>query len=609
LSENNTSFGSYLSLSHSATYIAKRQHFPFHYDSRVSILRLPRPALAEREQSVIFLNSIYEIANFRAKIEKNIALLSFIADILQIPSTVSVSVKLPKFKKLRQWSHDSIVNLSQLTARTAPTTSSGGKQRHSSELPTTGITTISSAIHEQQIDPKKDNFGLYALKCDRSKTLANARRGILLNLPSTGKIKSRAVETGSFHSVERNHEIFKSCEAAEDGGDDNLRKLDEMNQQKGKIEPPPRKKKKLVAPHISALHQKTKQHVYRAGQSTTIAMESLEKNDSGLYRIVGAATTANITMVEPRNKEMAPTRAVAVVRPKVEKAVVVKSTPKVKDYEWHKHQRRPSNSFVNKKPTKLVQSTSIDSKKSSETVDIFKANRSADKENMFDEFDELFEKNKTLSERNKRPDEGEDQTPATAFKKLGELKKFSSLHLHHPSGEDGNEDIKEVPLIKVKEVDNKAGNKASDVYDKNLAAARVKYVNSLLKEGEKEETKDYDIVADQARFNEASPKPKIVSEQVKQQHVDVNKRKIMYYNDESEMMQEMIMKRVQTTETSSQEKKMSTMDVKDYDTERAVANLNEHPTSVDYKHPTQLVSTNISSSSNSLRRTIFVFNL
>ncbi|KAG5673932.1 hypothetical protein PVAND_003933 [Polypedilum vanderplanki] len=476
--------------------------------------------------------------------------MDFLRNILQIPSSVSVSMKIPKFKKLRQWSHDSIVNLSQLTARNAP-----GRQRQNSEnpLPTTGITTISSAINEQKIDPKKDNFGLYALKCDRSQSLANARRGILLNLPTT----STKVKSNSFHLEERNHEVFQPCETLEND-ESNQRRLDEMNQQK----PPPRKKKKVIAPsHINALHQKPKQQIYKAGQSTTIAMDAIEKNDSGLYKIVNATATANITYVEPKKK-------VAIVRPKVEKAIVVEM-PKVKDYEWHKHQRRPSKSKVG---ARKLNEVSSDSKTSD--VDIFKTNSSTNKQNIFDEFDELFEKNKREVEA--------FQTPELALKKLKELKTSSSSVSMVLVKKSGNE---QPPSIKVRAVDN----------NKNLAA-RVKYVSTLLEE------ENYEIVDDKKQA-EQNMKPKIVSEKMKdkQQSDDVNKKKIMYYNDENEM-QEMIMKRVQTTKTSE---KMSTMDVKDYGTERA--NLNENQTSVDYKHPTQLVS-NISNS-NSLRRTVFVFNL
>lgn len=605
--------------------------------------------------------SIYKIANNR---KKNIHF--FIADFLQFPSSVAVSMKMPKFKKLRQWSHDSIVNLSQLTIRSTNNNNANAKHNEN-PLPTTGITTISSAIHEQQIDPKKDNFGLYALKCDRSKTLANARRGVLLTLPSASstKIKTK-IETNNFQSVERNHEIFKSCETPHENeyvdDDNDVRKMNVMNQQNGvKIEAPPRKKRKAITPHISALHQKPKQppppipqqhdqhqnlpRINKAGQSiTTIVMDSVDKNDSGLYRIVGTTATATTTTEALKITYVEPKKKVAIVKPKVEKAVLVKSTPvpkqiaKVKDYEWNKQQRRPSKGLIKKCEAKKYApgKISIDSKKFEESVDIFKSNRLSDQTKLFDEFDELFEKNRALNEI--------DRTPDTAFKKLSELKKSSSTF----SIESGNEAVKELSLITVKGMNNKSdnsggdgsannkimANKTDEIYDKNLA--RVKYVNSLL-QSEDDDYDDDDVKArvdyagdnddkqkierqrqhEQTEDKESTKenlKPKIVSEQVKkqhQQHVEMNtKKKIMYYNDENEL-QEMIMRRMQTTttETKLSTKKIST----------TMDDLNENQTSLDYKHPTLLKSTmegpnknnnnTNSSGSNSLRRTIFVFNL
>lgn len=237
---------------------------------------------------------------------------------------MSIPKKLPKFKKLRQWSHDSLANLSQLTNRAVGTLNE--RTQHSNQeihhpMPTSGISTISAAINQQQIDPKKDNYGLYALKCDRSRSLANAKRGILLNLPSTSSVPSsipKLKNSGSFQTVDRNHEVFKSCEAVDD---ENLSK----NPKALKIVPPPRKKKKpnLPLPHHKASLQ---QKINKAGQGTTSAFEKLERNDSGLYKIVNASETAKITYVEPRVtvKEMKSVTALA--KPKIEKAVIVKST-------------------------------------------------------------------------------------------------------------------------------------------------------------------------------------------------------------------------------------------------------------------------------------------
>lgn len=237
--------------------------------------------------------------------------------------TVSIPKKLPKFKKLRQWSHDSLANLSQLTNRTVGTTNSNERP-----MPTSGISTISAAINQQQYDPKKDNFGLYALKCDRSKTLANAKRGILLNLPSTSSSSatSKLKCSGSFQTVDRNHEVFKSCEAVEDENEENF-VTKRLNQKVLKVVPPPRKKKKPNAYFPNNSNKKTQQKINKAGHGTTVAFETLERNDSGLYKIVNATETAKITFVEPRAtaKEMKSATA-AFVKPKVEKAIVVKST-------------------------------------------------------------------------------------------------------------------------------------------------------------------------------------------------------------------------------------------------------------------------------------------
>lgn len=241
----------------------------------------------------------------------------FNADFLQFPSvSVSKPIKIPKFKKLRQWSHDSLANLTQLTNRATASHINERNQKSPETHPTTsGISTISAAIREQQFDPKKDNFGLYALKCDRSRSLANARRGILLNLPSSSSSGAKLKGIGSFQTIDRNHEIFKSCEALDDdeNGKDNPRKL---NQRATKIAPPPRKKKKNDA-HL---------RLNKAGCGTTTAFEQLERNDSGLYRIVNATEMAKITFVEPKTMKEMKNATIVAPKPKVEKAVAVKAT-------------------------------------------------------------------------------------------------------------------------------------------------------------------------------------------------------------------------------------------------------------------------------------------
>lgn len=242
-------------------------------------------------------------------------------DFLHIPSvSVSIPVKMPKFKKLRQWSHDSLANLTQLTNRAVATASNLSERNQKSpdiNPSSSGISTISQAIREHQIDPKKDNFGLYALKCDRSKSLANARRGILLNLPSSSSSGVKLKGTGSFQTIERTHEVFKSCEAVDDdeNANDNPRKL---NQKATKIAPPPRKKKKQNL-------QSTQQRLNKAGYASTTAFEQLERNDSGLYKIVHATETAKITFVEPRAIMEVKNAATVSVKPKIEKAFAVKA--------------------------------------------------------------------------------------------------------------------------------------------------------------------------------------------------------------------------------------------------------------------------------------------
>lgn len=227
---------------------------------------------------------------------------------------------MPKFKKLRQWSHDSLANLTQLTNRAVATASHLNERNQKSpdiRPSSSGISTISAAIREQQIDPKKDNFGLYALKCDRSKSLANARRGILLNLPSSSSSGIKLKGNSSFQTIDRNHEIFKSCETVDDENvNDNPRKL---NQRATKIAPPPRRKKK---------NSSAQQRLNKAGYGTTTAFqtEKIERNDSGLYRIVNNTTeTAKITIVEPK---VMPEMKSATIgqRVKVEKAVAVKAS-------------------------------------------------------------------------------------------------------------------------------------------------------------------------------------------------------------------------------------------------------------------------------------------
>lgn len=437
-----------------------------------------------------------------------------ILDLIPFPT-----IKLPKLKKLRQWSHDSLVNLSQLTSRTNnvnPKFKSGSSSYDENSFPTNGISTISSAIREQKIDPKKDNFGLYALKCDRSSSMANARRGILLNIPTT-MIKTKA-EINSFQSLERNHEIFESCEKVVDPSStgvvyDGATSSAIAIENRTKIEPPPRRKKRPAPTRNIVQHKKP---ILKHANQSIVKTESLDKNESGLYRIANAnGETAKISMEEPKKKE----HVVTMVKPKVQKAVAVRSKPvlqqvaKVKSYEWNKHQRKSSIGNIPKPhfTKRYVASETSSSFKSESSVDIFQSNKLMDQKKMFDEFDALFDKSKEtdLSER----------TPETAFNKLKALK-FSSSSFANESGIEGKIRLQVVPK-------NHDNDKAQDFHKKN--PPRINSVGSPLKEDEES----------------ISSKPKIVFEQPKAS-AGIIKKKILYYNDEHEF-QHLIMNQSQAT--------------------------------------------------------------
>lgn len=449
-----------------------------------------------------------------------------VLDFLPFPT-----LKLPKLKKLRQWSQDSLANLSQLTSRNSNNVNPKLKTRSSCDVsvfPTNGISTISSAIREQKIDPKRDNFGLYALKCDRSSSVANARRGILLNLPST-IVKTKA-EINNFQSMERNHEVFQSCEKIVDSSTGIM--YDGATSSSGasgaenkvKIQPPPRKKKRQTATRqIVAQQKQTKKPtvVVKQANQNVLKTESLEKNESGLYRIVGATSeTAKQTLEEPRKKE----HVVTMVKPKVQKAVAVKTKPvqqqvaKVKSYEWNKHQRKASVGNVSVKPhfTKryLANENTGGSFKSESSVDIFQSNKLKDQKKLFDEFDALFDKSKEF------PDLSE-VTPMTALNKLNALKFPSSSHL------DKNEaEVKIHPQVV------------------GVAVIPSKPLSVNLK------TKDFpqkvlSRPSPTLKSAEVSSKPKIVFEQPKVPN-GIIKKKILYYDDEHEF-QQLIMNQTQST--------------------------------------------------------------
>ena len=389
---------------------------------------------------------------------------------------------------------------------------------HEENLPTNGISTISSAIREQKIDPKKDNFGLYALKCDRSSSMANARRGILLNLPTT-KIKTKA-EINGFHSTERNHEVFQSCEKivgnpASGIMYDGATSSASGSENKPKIEPPPRKKKRPTATRAIVTQPKTtKKPVIRQGNQNIIKNESLEKNDSGLYRIVTSTETAKTSVEESKKRE----QVVTMVKPKVQNAVAVKTKPvqqqvaKVKSYEWNKHQRKSSVGNIKPHFTKryVASESSGGSFKSENSIDIFQSNKLHDQKKLFDEFDELFDKSR--EDFGKIPHSYES-TPEKALSKLIELKNSSTSF----SVESGTEDKSQVELAVKPSSTNNVN--THDFYKKNLP--RVKNVE------------------------EVSSKPKIVSSKPKVMP-GIIKKKIVYYDDKNEF-QHLVMNQTQST--------------------------------------------------------------
>jgi hypothetical protein len=388
------------------------------------------------------------------------------------------------------------------------------------KLPTNGISTISSAIREQRIDPKKDNFGLYALKCDRSSSLANARRGILLNLP-TAKVKTKA-EINSFHSMERNHEVFQSCEKIIENPSsgimyDGATSSASGSENKPKIEPPPRKKKRPTATRVIVSQPKpVKKPAIKQGNQNIMKSESLEKNDSGLYRIVASTETAKTSVEESKKRE----HVVTMVKPKVQNAIAVKTKPvqqqvaKVKSYEWNKHQRKSSVGNIKPHFTKryVASESSGGSFKSESSVDIFQSNKLQDQKKLFDEFDELFDKSRAKNDLS-------EYTPETAFSKLKELKNSSSSF----SGESATE---EKSLNEHSTKPSSTNNvKTQDFNKKNLP--RVKYVNSP------------------SKSHEVSSKPKIVHEQPKVAP-GIIKKKIVYYDDKNEF-QQLVMNQTQST--------------------------------------------------------------
>jgi hypothetical protein len=467
-------------------------------------------------------------------------------DFLQLPNTV----RLPNFKKLRQWSQDSIINISQLTGRSNDNLVLKQRAKTDKNLSKTGISTISSAIETQKIDPKKDNFGLYALKCDRSRNLANAKRGIILNIPTT-KVKAKN-EANSYQSIERNHEIFESCEGYEENLIRDYKKKNNRSSQEKKVEAPPRKNKRRKNPFPNNVQQaaKHKQHLKQAIHSV-LTMDSLEKNDSGHYCISEPTEVAKLTYVESKKSE----KNLNIVKPKVEKAVVVQTstqTSKQTSKTKTKHQRRSSNTFV--KNINL-----FELKETENSIDIFKSNRLMDHKKIFDEFDELFEKSKQYDkvEKARQPSEN-------ALKKLNELEYAS--------------------------VSNSPMNNLNEELNSNANFLQYQNFYKLTSEVSLKVKEEKELL-----------KPNIISETIKEQ----SKKKILYYDDEKEL-RELI--KNQTSVNSSKMKMLTReCDVK------KIGNLNQHSMmNTDCKNPNPHTSAALTKS-NSLRifsnEGIFVFNL
>lgn len=524
-----------------------------------------------------------------------------VLDLLPFPT-----IKLPKLKKLRQWSHDSLVNLSQLTNRTNNVNPKFKSQSSydESSFPTNGISTISSAIREQKIDPNRDNLGLYALKCDRSSSMANARRGILLNLP-TAITKSKAELNSSFQSMERTHEVFRSCEKIVDPNCgimyDGASSSASATEGKMKIEPPPRKKRRPAPTRNIVAHQKpVNKPVLKQANQNILQTEQIEKNDSALYRTLNAnGELAKVSVEEPKKKE----HVVTMVKPKVQKAVVVKAKPiqqqvaKVKSYEWNKHQRKSSvgNAAKPHFTKRYVASESSSSIKSEHSVDIFQSNKLLDQKKMFDEFDALFD-------RSKECEKASHPTPASAFSRLNALKFPSSSFSH----EIGIEEKNHSNVVAPKSFDNES----QDFCLKNFPM--VPHVSAIANKNISSKPK---IV---------SEKPKIISEQPKAV-TGIVKKKILYYDDKHEI-QQLIMNQTQSTTIINNHfnaavvpsaKNEGTMPIScsPESVERATGprDLNGNVACEDYQRPYPNPKTSDTTNSNSLRifsnEGIFVFNL
>ena len=450
---------------------------------------------------------------------------------------------MPKLKKLRQWSQESLLslNLSQLTRRGNNRNNNNNTNHKLNDNSNSyddnvitipkGISTISGAILDHKIDPKRDNFGLYALKCDRSSSLANAKRGILLTLPSA-KLRTRA-EINSYQSVvERTHEVFESCEKNQDDI------IHDGATSNAKIEPPPRKKKRQTATHHLIVHQKvlkkppapppTFAKDIKKAELNSIKKNSFDKIESGLYRIVNTQAVEKVEVsVENFIGNTMKEQVVTMVKPNVQKAIAVKVTPLPRQITNVKN--IDSNKSVKNNPVNLNKVQPKQCYKASElgcsqqtSVDIFKPNHS-----VFDEFDAIFDKNQQVSGDLSTKKEA---STFTAFQKLNELKFSSSSFSSESSYEEKQV---EVDVIEPKKCSIR-NIKTQNFYESNLP--RIKYLNSSTKSIEKKSLED-------------STKPRIISEQPKVLPTSYTTQKVIYYDDKNDILnyQQLILNQNQST--------------------------------------------------------------
>lgn len=143
------------------------------------------------------------------------------------------SIKLPKLSTTKiDWSKGS----SLLSLRNVnPLKSFRNQNNPSSHKQQSTLSTISSFVDNKktsqipiEYDYKRDNYGLYAMKCNRSAV----NRGIILNIPITRSVSSRKPQI--YQNENMVHEKFSPCK--------------KVNKEIVKIVPPPRRKRKIAPP-------------------------------------------------------------------------------------------------------------------------------------------------------------------------------------------------------------------------------------------------------------------------------------------------------------------------------------------------------------------------